>query len=103
VSGRPWLVQRRWPLEPLLDVVRASPPHVAGQTFGSWHDPLLWLEPVEWTWEELAGVLGVNIRSLFRWAKDGVPERSADEMACRMGLHPLLVWPDWFDVELEVA
>lgn len=49
------------------------------------------------TWEQLAIQLGVSSRTISRLlrARD-VAEPVADRMACRLGLHPILLWPrDW--------
>lgn len=48
---------------------------------------------------QLATVSGIAERSLFRWrAEGGLPEHQADRIACRLGLHPGLVWPEWWAV-----
>lgn len=46
------------------------------------------------TWLELAAWLGISERTLRRLlhARD-VAEPVADRMACRLGLHPVLLWP----------
>jgi transcriptional regulator with XRE-family HTH domain len=46
------------------------------------------------TWEELAERIGVTERHLCRilTARD-LSERVADRISCRIGLHPLLLWP----------
>lgn len=49
------------------------------------------------TWDELAVRLHVSARTLTRLlrARD-VAEQVADRMACRLGLHPVLIWPrEW--------
>ena len=49
------------------------------------------------TWDELAVRLRVSSRTLTRLlgARD-VAEPVADRMACRLGLHPVLIWPrEW--------
>lgn len=49
------------------------------------------------TWDQLADRIGVTERHLCRilTAKD-VSERVADRISCRIGLHPLLLWPkEW--------
>jgi plasmid maintenance system antidote protein VapI len=49
------------------------------------------------TWEELADRIGVTERHLCRilTARD-LSERVADRITCRIGLHPLLLWPkEW--------
>jgi hypothetical protein len=49
------------------------------------------------TWDELADRVGVSQRQLCRIlaAKD-LSEWVADRISCRIGLHPLLLWPkEW--------
>lgn len=49
---------------------------------------------VAFTDEVFATVIGVSSRAITRWRSAGgqIPWPSADTAACRMGLHPLLVW-----------
>ena len=49
------------------------------------------------TWEELADRIGVTERHLCRiLAARKLSERVADRISCRIGLHPLLLWPkEW--------
>ena len=49
------------------------------------------------TWEELADRIGVTERQLCRILTAGdLSELVADRISCRIGLHPLLVWPkEW--------
>lgn len=56
------------------------------------------------TWDELAERAGVTSRHLFRLlAAPDVSERAADRIACRLGLHPVLLWPDeWLRCERSV-
>lgn len=51
----------------------------------------------------LAEVLGMPVSSLQRWARDGIPEVSADRVACQLGTHPALLWPElwWENVEVD--
>lgn len=50
------------------------------------------------TWAELAERLGVSERTLMRvLAARDIAEPVADRLACRLGLHPALLWPrHWF-------
>jgi hypothetical protein len=52
------------------------------------------------TWDQLAERAGVSPRHLFRLlAARHVSERVADRIACRLGLHPALLWPvEWLRV-----
>lgn len=49
------------------------------------------------TWDELADRAGVSSRHLFRvLAARDLSEDAADRMTCRLGLHPVLLWPiEW--------
>jgi excisionase family DNA binding protein len=45
---------------------------------------------------EAAGVLGISVRTLYRWMRDGISAEKADRAAVRIGLHPANLWPEWF-------
>lgn len=32
--------------------------------------------------------------TIHRWSKDGIPPRSADAVACELGLHIDILWPE---------
>lgn len=53
------------------------------------------------TWDELADRVGLTTRHLFRLlAAQSVSETVGDRIACRLDLHPALVWPtQWFPQE----
>ena len=44
----------------------------------------------------LARRLGVSVRTVWRWNHHGLSDTQADHGAIALGLHPVLVWPDWF-------
>ena len=47
------------------------------------------------TWDELAERAGMTQRHLFRVIRAcDISERVADRIVCRIGLHPLLLWPE---------
>ena len=54
---------------------------------------------------DLARDLGVSIRRIYDWRHRGLPAWRADELACRVGSHPEIVWPaqwpDWIDHQPE--
>lgn len=52
---------------------------------------------------ELAKKTGMPRRSLLRYSQRGLPIPAADEIAVALGLHPCELWPDWFEMEDEVA
>jgi hypothetical protein len=43
-----------------------------------------------------AEVLDVDRQRVYRWTKRGLTADQADVIAIMFGLHPCLVWPDWF-------
>lgn len=53
------------------------------------------------------GELGQIVRQpremICRYAAHGVPMFAADRMACRIGMHPASVWPEWFDIDVPVS
>lgn len=44
----------------------------------------------------LAELLGITARSVHRWSRAGLAEQWADRAACRLGIHPALIWPDYW-------
>jgi hypothetical protein len=44
---------------------------------------------------ELAERMGVSGQVVRQWRCRGLSERQADEVACRLGWWPGLVWPEW--------
>lgn len=51
---------------------------------------------------ELACLLGCSPRTVTRWRAAGrLCAFDADRYAVRLGLHPCLIWPDWFTDEGE--
>ena len=48
--------------------------------------------------KQAAEALGVDRYAIVRW-RDGMQlkERTADIIACRLGLHPIELWPDYWD------
>jgi hypothetical protein len=42
---------------------------------------------------------GRHARQLYRWRSEGgIPVNDADEIACRLGMHPIELWPDEWEV-----
>ena len=79
---------RRFPLEPLAYAlgVQVGPPSVKG-TDG---------HPIGHG--AIAEKLGVNVRTVRRYAKDGIPEKNADYFAVKAaGKLPWEVWDDYYD------
>lgn len=81
------LIQQRFPFAPLnLIVTRRYGADVSPHT--------------------VAEVFDVSARTLLRWKQNGLMFQSADRAAVAVGLHPSLVWPEWWlvpwaDVDLE--
>lgn len=47
---------------------------------------------------ELADMAGVTHRAARRWSSQGLPWWNADRVACRLDLHPINVWPDFYEL-----
>jgi hypothetical protein len=71
-------IRRRWPTEPLFRLTRSA------------------------TSRELAESLQVSTKRVDRAVVTGLNDKSADEFACRLGLHPAMLWGDWFDAVSEL-
>lgn len=48
---------------------------------------------------ELAELFGVAQCVVQNWRARGVDVWTADELACRFGVNPVSVWPDWYRLE----
>jgi hypothetical protein len=49
----------------------------------------------------LARSLGLECSQTTRWRDRGVPVEWADRAAVYLGLHPVQVWPEWYDLPVE--
>lgn len=79
--------QQRFPLAPLYELAQ----RVANLPEGARDDGF--------TTVRLARMTGTELRYFYRWRADGgVPIFSADRVACRLGFHLCLIWPEWFAV-----
>lgn len=69
------------------------------------HWPLQRLFDIAGTTEfvELGYLTGFATRTIHRWQENGIPDKAADQAACALGLHPCIIWPDWFDPYLKGA
>jgi hypothetical protein len=48
---------------------------------------------------DLAHATGYHERTIGVWARLGIPLRDSDRAACKgAGVHPSILWPDWFDL-----
>lgn len=45
---------------------------------------------------ELARRTGYPVRTIQRWTTTGIPYYSADRLAIRLGVHPAIIWPNWY-------
>lgn len=57
------------------------------------------LERFEGNASDLARAAGVNASAVTRWKERGLSLAQADDIAVRLGLHPMEVWPDFYDDE----
>lgn len=46
----------------------------------------------------MAEVFGFSDQVIRTWRSRGLTVWTADTAACRVGLHPSYLWPDWFDL-----
>ena len=46
--------------------------------------------------KDMARELGIPLRTVQRWAKQGIPADRADELAIASGAHPSEIWDSWF-------
>ena len=52
----------------------------------------------------LAEVLGLHPKAVYRCRNEGITERMADRLCCKIDLHPAQLWSEWLsDVELVPA
>lgn len=47
------------------------------------------------SWSQAAALFGVDRVQLYRWRDYGLTADQADELACRVNLHPVNIWSDW--------
>lgn len=65
--------------------------------------PLLDLAPDGITREDLSRLIGASHETIEACKVYGCSDLQADRWACRLGYHPSLIWPDWFDAGLTVV
>lgn len=85
--------RRPLPLEPLLRLVGGSP----GRDAQEW-------KPAHHLADRLAlkyPHLNETARRtrVYRWRRNGLTVREADELATLLGQHPSAIWPEWYEVE----
>lgn len=86
------MTTHRYPLEPLADRLHI-PLHQVGGHQGQQHHgdtPLTGLAL-------LAERLNIPHKTAQRHLQHGLSDLLADRLATRAGLHPAMVWPDWWD------
>lgn len=81
------LPQHRFPFEPLAEVCARRWRPVSQQNMDA-----------SSTISKVVDVLGYDYRTVLIWADKGVRFLTADEVACKLGLHPASIWPEWFEV-----
>jgi hypothetical protein len=79
----------RVPLQPLLDVLGPFWELAHGRRG---------VEPGMYSIAPFAERVGVSLRTVARWRKDGVPLTWADRAACSYGVHPSSIWDEWDDL-----
>lgn len=81
-----------------------------------WHRPNCWhteaprwpRKPLEaWfvgadTKQDICDALDVFQDKWDAWKYRGISDMAADHAACTIGVHPALIWPEWFDKGLTV-
>lgn len=86
--------RRRFPWQPLEDLLRArlGPAVVAAGTDGGG------IAPMEGATDRaMADTLGVGQSTVREWRRRGaITSRQADRAAITLGLHPALIWDDWY-------
>jgi len=84
-------VKRNWSFEPIDSVMvgRLGVPIVTGDV-----DP----DAAGATAENVARYLGLSGRqAVYRFRRAGMTEPDAERCALALGVHPVNLWPDWFD------
>jgi hypothetical protein len=87
------LDRKMYPFAPLLKVLKKTFPHMSEQFSGK--------RDYEGSDYVIKDILGVHARTFDRWVSRGnIREDFADMLACRLGLHPYLIWGDlWFNYD----
>lgn len=92
-------VQRRLPLQPLLDACGERFTHIERAN----GDPFTRRVVIPAGMEVYAEHLSVSVNTLANWKKGGVPIEGADNACVRAGFHPIEVWGDDWLVEEGVS
>jgi hypothetical protein len=80
---------RRYPIQPLLDYLGTVVIHSADKSQRATIQP--------YPNNDLAELVGLSIREVCRWKTAGyIREDYADRIACTIGVHPSLIWKEWF-------
>lgn len=79
MNARQVAMARRWPLEPLLELLGIDQDH-------------------QYWRARVAVFVPYNVRTVLRWATEGLTDEAADRVAIHLGLQPFVIWPDWTDV-----
>lgn len=83
------LYRQRWPWENLEAYIDAIFEPFDPDVLGS-RSPI----------SQFADRVGVSSNTAYQWRKKGwLSDRAADRVATALQIHPLQIWPDWFDVD----
>ena len=74
-----------FPFEPVFDLL--SPDDTLRKCNGA---------PLDGVTARIARRLDVDRQYIYRWLRRGLDDRQADVIAIMLGLHPSLLWLDWF-------
>ncbi|MBW3536188.1 MAG: hypothetical protein KY395_00270 [Actinobacteria bacterium] len=64
------------------------------------------LEPLVARYGSVSGLARALRRDrvqVSKWRRDGLPMASADRIAVALGMHPVEVWPDWYEATEQAA
>jgi hypothetical protein len=57
------------------------------------------VEPGDVSVGTIADAIGFARGTIHSWRRrSGIPLYSADQVACRLGMHPVDLWPDWYSI-----
>ena len=90
--------RRRYPLAPLAQALGIEIPPSGFAVVHAIHDD----GRHDIGKHRLAEMFGRDVRTIQRWATQGIPEPRCDELAVTIAhRHPLTIWADWDDDQAE--
>lgn len=90
-------LHRKCPCDACWDAVEGRRKLPKDRTRYSFDELASFKRPTE-GWHGFSARMGVNHSTVLRDWRHGLTERAADEAACALGLHPVLIWREWCDV-----